>query len=132
MNRDEVQRTLTLIQAFDRRPFPPESVDAWLLLFAEIPFADAARAVQEHFDQPEPQQLAPGAIKRRATVLRETRERAAQRSIAPATRRDEPNDDYRRARREAQERLARRRAAAVEELARRLGNLERPPSRVAA
>lgn len=117
MNRDEVQRTLTLIQAFDRRPFPPESVDAWLLLFAEIPFGDATRAVQEHFDQPEPQQLVPGAIKRRATVLREVRERAEQRRITPAPTYAPPNADYVRAR---------------DELARRLGNLERPPSRVAA
>lgn len=87
MNRAQIQGMLTFIEQLDRRPFPPGAVGAWLTMFADVPEADAMQAVREHFDQPEPERLVPGAIRRRARVIAEVRERAARRQLpaAPVT-----------------------------------------------
>lgn len=115
MNRNEVRDLLTLIEGFERRAFPPTATDAWLLLLAGVEQADAIRAVREHFDSSEVgSPVQPGQIKRRANVIRETRERARRRELAGPPPGRPPNAEYLRAR---------------DELAKRLGNLNRPAER---
>jgi len=116
VNRNEVRDLLTLIEGFERRAFPPAAVDSWLLLMAGIDQGDAIRAVREHFDSPEigNSLVQPGQIKRRANVIRETRERAERRALTGPPQGDPPNPEYLRARRA---------------LAARFGDLERPATR---
>jgi hypothetical protein len=97
MNRAEVTDLLTLIEGFERRAFPRGATDAWLTIMADVEYPDAAQAVVEHFDTPEPLHAAvqPGPLKRRAKVIAEVRERAARRAIEPAPVRTEPNEEYR-------------------------------------
>lgn len=84
MDRTEIVEMLTFIEQLDRRPFPPGAADAWLTMFADVPYADAMQAVREHFDQPEPERLIAGGIRRRAKVIAEVRERATKRQLPPA------------------------------------------------
>jgi hypothetical protein len=116
MNRAEVTDLLTLIEGFERRAFPRGATDAWLTIMAGVEYPDAAQAVVEHFDTAEPLKGAvqPGPIKRRAVVIREVRERAANRAIEPASRRAEPNEEYR---------------AALAALAAKVGQVDRPVRR---
>jgi hypothetical protein len=110
MNRAEVTDLLTLIEGFERRAFPRGATDAWLTIMAGVEYPD------EHFDTAEPLKGAvqPGPIKRRAVVIREVRERAANRAIEPASRRAEPNEEYR---------------AALAALAAKVGQVDRPVRR---
>lgn len=111
MNRDQVRDLLTLIEGFERRPFPPTAIDAWLLLMADIEQPDAIRAVREHFDSAEVSNaVQPGQIKRRANIIRETRERAQRRALPGPQAGSRPNAEYLRMR---------------AELARRFGDLDR-------
>lgn len=99
MNREEVAELLALIEGFERRAFPQGATDAWLTIMAHVDYRDAAQAVVEHFDSPEPLvgAVQPGPIKRRALVIAETRERRERRAIAAPSARAEPNEEYRRA-----------------------------------
>lgn len=116
MNRAEVTDLLTLIEGLERRTFPLGAHNAWLTIMADVEYRDAAQAVVEHFDTPEPLHAAvqPGPIKRRAKVIAEVRQRAMRRAIEPAPVRAEPNEEYR---------------AAVARLAAKVGQGERQPGR---
>lgn len=117
MNRTEVRTLLEFIEGFERRSFPSTATDAWLAIMARTELADAMQAVTEFFDQPEPAgAVQPGPIRRRAALIRETRER---RAIGPVPNASPPNETYLRARAQ----LARRLGDPNRELARR------PPAR---
>lgn len=75
MQRSDVQTMLIFIEAITRQPFPSGAADAWWIMLQDIETADAMRAVQEWYNQPEPpkRDIYPGYILRRASEIKRSR-----------------------------------------------------------
>ncbi len=82
MKIELVRDLLDLMVSYDRTPFPPAAVRAWLPVLEDIDYADAVQAVNEHYTslgardgQGQTRRILPADVKHRATAIREARER---------------------------------------------------------
>jgi len=119
VQRDETQQMLAFIEQMTARSFPDGAADAWWTMLGSVDFRDGMRAAREWFDQPEPpkQTIHPGYVKRRAHEIAEVRSRRERQAIERAPAGVPPNGEW---------------FAAREALARKLGDLDRQRTSVAA
>lgn len=116
MNVTEAQWLLQRVENLSGQQWPQGAASDWHDLLANTDVDDAAQAVREWYDQPEPpaSRINPGWVRRRALAIKEVRQRAEQRALPAGNPGVPPNPAYLRAR---------------AQLAARLGDLDREPAR---
>lgn len=84
MRHNQLEQLLTLIVAYDRKPFPDGATEAWLPLLHEVTYADAEQAVHRYYGAPSARddrgnlrQILPGDVRAGARYIREARERSS-------------------------------------------------------